>query len=69
MIAKIEFKLPDETKEHRMFLAAPDYIAVLRNMDNWLRDLMKYKNRDTVAVEDVRDKLLATLEAHDVSIW
>lgn len=57
MIAKLIFKLPDDEGDFELARNGWRYKSVIEEMYNWLRQLTKYQDKDTVTVEEVREKL------------
>lgn len=58
--AILKFDLPDESYEFRMANHGAEYYVVLWDMDQWLRERLKYGNlpdEQVVILEEVRSKL------------
>jgi hypothetical protein len=62
----LEFDLsePDEAKNHLRAIHANNAFMVLWEMDQWLRNEIKYNNREVL--QEIRDKLSELME--DVGI-
>ena len=65
----LEFDLPEETEEHRNALHGLDYLCVLQELDNWLRNLSKYRDIHSVNVIDVRNRITKLCDERNVDIW
>ena len=68
----------DMSKEHereafRIAQDADEYLTVLRNLDKWLRDKVKYDDTLTelekAAYQSARDEMSAYLNEQGVVIW
>lgn len=57
MKSTLEFTLPEEREELDLALNAGKMACVISDLDNWLRSLQKYQDKDTVSVEEVREEL------------
>lgn len=60
MKAILEFQLPEETEEHKMALDGMKYSIVLHDLDNYLRNKLKYEDLSELQNEiyqEIRDKL------------
>lgn len=62
MKAILEFNLPEEAAEHKLALDGGKWMSVCFELDQWLRSLEKYENRDTVNVSEVRSRLHEEIE-------
>ncbi len=67
MKATLEFNLPEETCEHKVALEGGKWLAVCHNIDQGLRSLEKYENRDTVTVAEVRSQIREELDSYGLS--
>lgn len=56
-LAKLVFRLPQETEEFLLAQNGGKYKAALDDLDNWLRNLAKYENKKNVTIEAAREKL------------
>ena len=71
MKATLTFDLPQESTEHRLALNGAGYYAALVDLDNRIRDNMKYEEMDTRErrrLELVRDWLNESLSTHGVTL-
>jgi hypothetical protein len=66
MIGSLRFKLPEEEIEFTTALNGGKYLAVLSELDNWLRSQYKYAGSELHG--EVRSKLYEILEEYDVNI-
>jgi hypothetical protein len=55
--AILEFILPEEHSEYDLANEAVDWYCVVWDLDQWLRGLSKYENKETIGVDEVRDKI------------
>jgi hypothetical protein len=66
MKAILEFNLPEETYEHQTAINAHAYRSALGDMDQRLRDIVKYGTTEAQSVRGMaqmlRDELHATME-------
>ncbi len=65
--ATLTFNLPDESHEFMDAIYGNSYGSTLRYIDNWLRDLEKYQDKDLVSIEEVRNKLREETEC--LPLW
>jgi len=61
------FQIPEEAAEHQLAECGPKYYNVLWDFDQWLRQIIKYEDRETIDPQEVRDKLYEFLRDNDVS--
>lgn len=68
----MEFNLPDEQEEFENFNNASKYQRVLYDLDNYLRNIIKYtpdiKEENLDLHQKIRDKLYELLNDNGVSI-
>lgn len=57
MKATIEFNIPEEQNEFDITVKAHNLLNTLHEMSEWLRELYKYKDIETINTEEVRMKL------------
>lgn len=57
MKAKLTYKLPEERIEHMHAMQGSAYSVIIHDLDQWLRNEQKYQQRESVPVEEVRDRL------------
>lgn len=72
MKAILEFTLPEEQANHEDALNGGSYKAILQDMDNHLRSLIKYGDLSEelqTQAEEIRTKLHQTAEAYDLTVW
>ena len=53
--AILEFKLPEETEDHEVAVNGGKWKSLAWNLDQWLREQIKYSEKDEF--QPVRDKL------------
>lgn len=53
----LEFDIPQEREEFESAWQGADYRGVIDNLFEWLRQLSKYENRESVAIDEVREKI------------
>ena len=63
MKAILEFDLPEEAHEHKLALDGGKWMSVCFTIDQWLRSLAKYEDRDTISVSEVRRRLHEEIES------
>ena len=68
-IAKIEFKLPQELDEYKNAINGSTYKFIMQDLDNALRAMIKYKDREMIKIAEVRTMLYDLLDERDLSLW
>lgn len=58
MKATLEFNLPEEQEEFDLVNQARSLYLVIFELEDYLRDLTKYKNIETINVDDLRQKIV-----------
>ena len=69
--AILEFNMPEDFHEHSMAVHGVDWALVVWDMDQWLRNKLKYGHSfDTIdgCVENIREHLHEFMETHGVSL-
>ena len=61
-----EFNLPEEDSEFEACANARNLATILWDLDQWFRELQKYHDRDTITIDELRDKLREML--HDAGM-
>lgn len=72
MKATLEFNLPEENEEFETASNAWKYKSVLWEMDNYLRNKLKYeelKGEEYVAYEQVREHLWSLINEENVTLY
>ena len=74
MKAILEFVLPEENTEFQSAIRGDDALAVLIELDEYLRSFIKYTPDDTPkealdAYQAIRDELRRLLDLHDVTLF
>jgi len=68
-----EFNLPEEDSEFEACANARQLANILWDLDQWLRSEQKYNERETIPVDELRDKMRAMLSeagmTFDCVIW
>jgi hypothetical protein len=64
MRAKIEFQLPDEQVEFECAANGNKVVAVLWDIDQYLRAQQKHEGQESVKIERLRGIIRETLEDH-----
>jgi len=67
MKAILEFDLPEDISELKQMMEANDYNLVLLDFDQWLRNEIKYNNKNEL--QPVRDKLYTFLSSYGVDLY
>jgi len=68
MKVKLEFDLPDEFDDLMFALRGHDWYRVLWDLDmDWLRDLSKYQYKETVTIDEIRDKIRELSDDRDLN--
>ena len=67
--AILGFRLPEERAEFEAAVHGADYLCVLQDLDQWLREQAKYHDRPTVPVDEVRDRLREIADERGVRLW
>ena len=68
MKATLTFNLPEELGEFHEHLEGPRARSVLREMAEWLRAQMKYRDRDKLETAEVREKFFEIMDDHEVEV-
>ena len=69
MKAKLEYTLPEETEEFMLAVEGGNWKNVIWDLDMvWLRNLEKYEDKETVTIEEIRDKIRELLDAHGLTM-
>lgn len=72
MIATLEFELPQESDEYYYAIHGTDYSLVIWDIDQWLRERIKYdesmSGSEKEIYQEVREKLWETAQYHSVEI-
>lgn len=58
MKATLEFNLPEEQEDFDLVNQARSLYLVIFELEDYLRDLTKYKNIETINVDDLRQKIV-----------
>lgn len=66
MKAILEFTLPEDQEEHRVALDGSKWKNVAWSLDQWLRNMLKYENKDTISVQEVREQIYSELRENGV---
>ncbi|NBO98742.1 MAG: hypothetical protein EBU90_01260 [Proteobacteria bacterium] len=71
--AILKFNLPEEQEEFEMALNATKYCVVLHNIDQTLRNKIKYADENATdeyinTLQMIRDELWMFIEENDISI-
>ena len=69
MKAKLEFNLPEESNEHRLAIHGQDWALVAWDLEQKLRDYLKYGHKIKTAddaLAEIRSKLHNLMEEHGV---
>lgn len=66
MKATLEFSLPEENTDHLIATKAPKLFSSLWDFDQWLRDRIKYHDRDDL--QEVREKFHFILLDNDINL-
>lgn len=72
MKAILEFNLPEESNEFELAQKGIDYSIILSELDNWLRNKLKYEElseEEYTIYEGVRNKLLELAGERTVSLY
>lgn len=67
MKAILEFSLPEEEGEHQLALDGGKWQSACFDFDQWLRGIIKHTDRETISVQEVRDKLWDELKDRGLS--
>lgn len=68
MKAILEFDLPEETDLYQYAINGSRYLYVLQELDNELRSLIKYENKEVISIEKVRDLIRTLLDERGVKL-
>ena len=70
---KLTFKLPDEQAEFEHAYNGPKWRAMVQQLDNRLRDSLKYDEKlsiaDRTAIELTRSLILRGLDENNLQLW
>jgi len=68
-----EFNLPEEDSEFEACANARNLATILWDLDQWLRSEQKYNDRESIPVDEIRDKLREMISeagmSWDCVIW
>jgi len=68
-----EFNLPEEDSEFEACANARNLATILWDLDQWLRSEQKYNDRESIPVDELRDKLREMISeagmSWDCVIW
>jgi hypothetical protein len=65
------FKVPEEQSEFNVACNGGKYLTVLTELDNWLRDIMKYgeEGDQVLTAELVRERLYELLREQSIDLY
>ncbi len=66
MEAILKFNLPEDEEDMNLALQGKDFFCVLNALDDYLRDLFKYKNLEVISIEQIRDKILELKQEYQI---
>ena len=70
---KLTFKLPDEQAEFEHAYNGPKWLAMVQQLDNRLRDSLKYDEKlsiaDRTAIELTRSLIQRGLDENNLQLW
>lgn len=66
MKAKLEFNLPEEETDLRTALNGNKWESVLWHLDQKLRNIEKWENKETIDIDKVRDMIYDEMKDHDL---
>jgi hypothetical protein len=72
MKAMLRFTLPEESEEHQLALDGWKWRIVAEEMDNFLRNKLKYEDlteEDDEIYQSVRDELQSLIDNQGLAIW
>lgn len=64
----LEFDLPEETDLYQHAMNGTRYLYVLQELDNELRSLVKYENKEVISIEKVRDLIRSLSDERGVTL-
>ncbi len=62
----LEFNLPEDEEDFYYAQNGILYSIVLEDLDNWLRNKVKYEDQETISIEEVREHLTKLLKERDL---
>lgn len=65
MKAALFFKLPEDQTEHTWALHAGSLYLVISELDNFLREKIKYEDQKQIDMQEMRDKLWEIVREND----
>lgn len=65
MKATLEFTLPEDSSEYKLYASAPSFFSTLWDFDQWLREQIKHQDKD---YQEIRDKLNDIMEEHAICL-
>jgi len=68
MQAFLKFKFPEDEELFKLCIHAKDFYFILNNLDEWLRKLQKYDEKETLTIEEIRNKIYELLNEYDVNL-
>jgi hypothetical protein len=72
MKAMLRFTLPEESEEHQLALDGWKWRIVAEEMDNFLRNKLKYEDlteEDDEIYQSVRDELQSLIDNQGLALW
>jgi len=72
MKAMLRFTLPEESEEHQLALDGWKWRIVAEEMDNFLRNKLKYEaltEEDDALYQSVRDELQSLIDNQGLALW
>jgi hypothetical protein len=72
MKASLRFNLPEETTEHQTALDGSKWKAVVEQMDETLRQKLKYEDlteEDDELIAEIREELRSLIEGQGLVLW
>lgn len=67
--ASLSFILPEEQDDFNYAKNGVKYYLVLEELDNWLRAKMKYEDKESISIDEVRKQLRELLEEQNVTLF
>lgn len=64
----LEFDSPEDDELFELSNKGPEYSFVISDFLEYLRNEQKYKSRDTIDIDEAREKLISLLDMRDVPI-
>jgi len=64
--AILEFNLPEDRESFELAYYGDSYSFVLSDFDQWLRNMAKYEDKETITIEEARKHLRQLMDEREI---